>query len=279
MGVTIPTVSQDTADTVAGVAGLVANIVAPGSGAVVAKAVQAGAQVLNRIAGIFNKEKKSGKTDSQAAAAAAATPLTEAEKAEIRQAAMLGDNVRQYLENITPEDLRLSTIFKDAKMKPGADDFEAIAAEALSSGKIKGDLLGVYSYFATGESNQYASTLGIGTGTGYSQPASIGGGSGGGYQVGAVVPGGGGGLRPGEPEKPVTGGWEWGNLFALVAAGGAGYIWFVASAQWDKWAGTLRKRQAAANKARKVKQEQKAEEAAAAAKKRPTPRKTLPKKQ
>lgn len=100
---------------VAMAASLAANVILPGSGAVVGQVVKAGAAIISGLANIFKKKKKEGKTDAQAAAEAA-QEISPEEAAELKRIALEVEQYEQYLSEFTQEDKNLSTLFKSAKM-------------------------------------------------------------------------------------------------------------------------------------------------------------------
>jgi len=241
-------------DIAAGIAGTVANLVVPGSGALVAGVVKAGAPILQSILGVFSREKKMGKSDAAAAAAAAAVAPTAAEIAELRKIAELESSYRKYMAAITPEDLKLSTMVKDAKMSGKPYSLAAIASEALAAGTISGESLGVYKYLYNGTGNSFAN-LGVGS-TGSDTMAAI---------AAAAADSSEKAKIPGVPDKP--NGMKYGNMLALLLAGGSLWVWFVQSLAWEKATAIFKKRQAAAKKARQAKQDQAAAKPAAAKRK------------
>lgn len=147
--------------TIATVSGIVANAVAPGTGAIVSQVVQVGGEIFQSVANAFRREKKMGATDAQAAAAAAKVEPTAEEKAALAELLRLEGAYAKYLANLTAEDTKLSTIFKGAKMTMGGNfDHMAIAQKAMANGEIDGTKLGVYKGFYTGNLADNVTTSG-----------------------------------------------------------------------------------------------------------------------
>lgn len=248
---------------ISGVLGTVANLIAPGSGAIVAKAAQAGMDIFPRIVGIFSKAKKGGASDAAAAAAAAATPPSAEEIAAAKKALQLDAEVQKYLSNITAEDRKFSTILKGDKITGGDIPAPQMMAMAIEKGQISPALLGVYSHLVSGGGSQVVGSQVVGGG---SQPV---GGSGDWQPVGGSQPV--GGLAPGEPAK--NGGWALGGFLGLFFTFTGAAFWFKIAPSIEQMYKTKRKRVLSAAKARRAK----AEKAELAAKKPNQPRRIIKK--
>jgi len=128
----------------ASVAGMVANFIIPGSGGLVAQAVEKGLPILQNVLALFNGKKADGLSDEAAAAAVAASVADQ--KAYIEKLARLDADYQSYLGRITEEDYKISTILKRAKI--GGLDVLKAYADAVGSGAVNPDLLGVYKYLS-----------------------------------------------------------------------------------------------------------------------------------
>lgn len=220
----------------ASAAGLIANIVAPGSGPMVAGVVSKGAQIFEGIAGIFKKKKDEGMSD-EAASAAAAASMSEAEKQQIQKVMALDAQYSAYMASITAEDRELSTILARAKVS-GQSPLQAYS-KAVANGTINPALLGVFSYMANPTSAQASA---MGTGPQQQSEASN-------APVGAVKP------IPGAMSTYDKGEGV-GMVGALMALGSLGlavkaaHLWFVEAPREERNAISAKKRARAAKNAR-----------------------------
>lgn len=264
-------IQQGTTDTLSAIVGTVANVIVPGSGAIAAGAVRAGAQIFNSVASAFDGAKKKGKTDAEATAIAAATQPTAAEKAEFQKLLKLDAAYTRYLQNLTPEDTKLSTIFKSSKMSGKDIPYMELTRQAIAQGKINGDLLGVYKGFATGDISQVITTTG-----GTLQPGASSAGAAqkpgtnlpplGGEGVAFEVDGQTVEVTATRATKPKSGGGMFLGVLAFASAIAANYVNFVLARAADEAAARRKKSTAKARRAKKEKAAAADEKAAAQAK-------------